>query len=58
MPITELVKQNTEFDILVDRLQNTCLKLQRDNERIDKFKTKIEGKVARERQKFEDLKLH
>ena len=55
-PDSHLLKENVEFDILVDRLQNTCLKLARDNDRIHKFKTKIEGKVATERQRFEDLK--
>jgi hypothetical protein len=33
-PVLEIMKENNEYETLVDRIQNWCQRIQKDNERI------------------------
>ena len=43
--MTDLLKENIEYDILIDRLQNWSIRIENDNQRISHLKKKIEGKM-------------
>ena len=43
--MTDLLKENVEYDILIDRLQNWSMRIENDNQRILNLKKKVEGKM-------------
>lgn len=40
-PISVILNENVEFEILVDRINAQCMRLTEDNHRLDKISTKV-----------------
>ena len=40
-PISIILKENVEFEILIDRIEHTCMGLESDNNRLERMNKKI-----------------
>lgn len=41
-PISVIVNENVEFEILIDRINAQCMRIESDNLRLDKINSKVE----------------
>ena len=41
-PFQVLLKENVEFEVLVDRIQHTCMRIEEDNNRLEEMNGKIQ----------------
>lgn len=41
-PISVIVNENVEFEILIDRINAQCMRIESDNLRLDKMNAKVE----------------
>ncbi len=40
-PVSVLLQENVEFEILVDRIEQQCMRIEKDNQRLER----IDGKI-------------